>query len=179
MGEREDPGRLKALAPGPPPGAWLPKGQRERVVSEKHLQGEFLLCCGYFSKVDKEHNKCGKMTYFVQKLTISPDAACHSGTEQVCETQQGGPVPNAQEESSVKADAFFPPACKPFSGHGVQLPPPYLDSLMPFPAVDISAEKGPQSEISSGLAGMFLSACGPLLPRPAALMRCCLGSFQL
>lgn len=49
-------------------------GQRERVVEEKHLQGEFLLCTGYFSRVDKEHNKCGKMTYFVEKLNISPDA---------------------------------------------------------------------------------------------------------
>lgn len=119
------------------------------------------------------------MTYFVEKLTSSPDASWHSGAEEVCETQRGGPVPDAQEESSVKADAFFLAACKSFSGRGVQLPPPYLGSLMPFPAVDISAEKGPQSEISSGLAGMFLSASGPVLPRPAALMRCCLGSFQL
>lgn len=81
------------------------------------------------------------MTYFVEKLTISPDASWHSGAKEVCETQQGGPVPNAQEESSVKADAFFLAACKPFSGRGVQLPPPYLGSLMPFPAVDISAVK--------------------------------------
>lgn len=131
------------------------------------------MCCGYFSKVDKEHNECGKMTYFVEKLNISPDASWHGGAKQVCEIQQGDPVPNAHEESSIKADDFFPPACKSFSSHGVQLPPPYLGSLMAFPAVDISAEKGPQSEISPGLAGMFLSASGPLLPRPAALMRCC------
>eukprot|EP00070_Physeter_catodon_P035112 XP_028342006.1 multivesicular body subunit 12B isoform X1 [Physeter catodon] len=70
-------------------------------------------------------------------------------------------------------------ARRSFSSHGVRLPPPYLDSLMAFPAVDVSAEKGPQSETSSGLAGMFLSASGPLLPRPTSLMRCCLGSFQL
>lgn len=29
------------------------------------------MCCGYFSRVDREQNKCGKMTYFVEKLNIS------------------------------------------------------------------------------------------------------------
>lgn len=137
--------------------------------------------CGYFSRVDKEHNKCGKMTYFVEKLTISPDAQWQSGAKQVCEIQQGDPVPNAHKEGSVKADDFFPPVCKSFSSQSARLPPtpPSLASLMAFPAVDVSAEKGPQTEISSGLAGMLLSASGPLLPRPLALMRCCLGSFQL
>lgn len=113
------------------------------------------------------------------RKAISPDASWQSSAKQVCETQQGSPVPNAQEETSVKADASFLTLANLFPATVFgSSPPPYLGSLMPFPAVDIFAEKDPQSETSSGLAGMFLSASGPLLPRPSALMRCCLGSFQ-
>lgn len=154
------------------------KGQRERVVSEKHLQRELLLCCGYFSEVDKEHNKCGKMTYFVEKLfpqmlrgrvvqnrSVKPSRAAPFRMRR--RKPQSKPM-----LLSLRLQTFFQPRCS------ARAPPPYLGSLMPFPAVDISAEKDPQSETSSGLAGMFLSASGPLLPRPSALMRCFLGSFQ-
>lgn len=45
------------------------------MLSQKSISREnCFLCCGYFGRVDKEHNKYGKMTYFVEKLTISPDA---------------------------------------------------------------------------------------------------------
>lgn len=45
------------------------------MSSQKSISRESCLSrCGNFSRVDKERNKCGKMTYFVEKLTISPDA---------------------------------------------------------------------------------------------------------
>lgn len=100
---------------------------------------------------------------------------------EVCGSQQGCPVLSAQEEGSVNAMtlSFQPADPVPASVLLSRPSPAHLGSLMAFPAVDVSAEQGPQSESSSGLAGMLLSASGPLLPRPLALMRCCLGSFQL
>lgn len=43
----------------------------------------------------------------LEKLNISPDALWHSGAKQVCEIQQGNPIPNAHKESSIKTDDFF------------------------------------------------------------------------
>lgn len=60
------------------------------------------------------------------RKAISPDVLRQSGAKQVCETQQGGPVPNAQEETSVKADASFLPLANLFPATATVLGSPRL-----------------------------------------------------
>lgn len=55
--------------------------------------------------------------------------------------------------------------------------PPRPGSLMAFPAVGVPAEKGPQSEFSPVWQERLCASDRRFLA--AALMRCCLGSFQL
>lgn len=58
-------------------------------MSENSIPGESCACAGAILAVDKEHNKCGKMTCFVEELTMSPGASWQSSSEILRSSQRG------------------------------------------------------------------------------------------
>lgn len=137
-------------------------------MSENSIPGESCACAGPILAVDKEHDKCGKMTCFVEELTVSPGASWQSSSEILRSAQRGHLWRLRWAEDRSLQLTPLPAACRR---------PPGLGSPMAFPAVSASAEKGPRSEICPVWQERLCASDRRFLA--LALMRCRLGSFQL